>query len=151
MTWWNASVVKILFHEGLLGEYHVWSLQLLFDYCSTQDLLEKLVSHTQDPESKIVYHKMEGDYYRYLAEMASSREKGDVVNKCEAAYKAAISAAEWNMAATHPVRLGIVLNFSVFYYEIYNSSERACQVAQKVFHTAILSVNDAPEENLWKI
>lgn len=98
-----------------------------------QEVLGKLVSHADDPESKIVYYKMEGDYYRYLAEIAGCNEKGEVVDKCEAAYKNAIKMAEWNMAPTHPVRLGIVLNFSVFYYEVYNSPERACQVARKVF------------------
>lgn len=36
------------------------------------------------------------------------------------------------MQPTHPIRLGLALNFSVFYYEILNSPEQACKLAKTV-------------------
>ena len=36
------------------------------------------------------------------------------------------------MQPTHPIRLGLALNFSVFYYEIINSPDRACHLAKQV-------------------
>lgn len=36
----------------------------------------------------------------------------------------ASSTAETELPPTHPIRLGLALNFSVFYFEIMNSPER---------------------------
>lgn len=41
--------------------------------------------------------------------------------------------ANAELAPTHPIRLGLALNFSVFYYEILNSPDRACSLAKQVF------------------
>ena len=39
-------------------------------------------------------------------------------------FQSATTAAETELPPTHPIRLGLALNFSVFYYEILNSPER---------------------------
>ena len=48
------------------------------------------------------------------------------------------------MATTHPIRLGLALNFSVFYYEIMNHPKRACELAKKAFDDAVRKVQ--PDE-----
>ena len=45
------------------------------------------------------------------------------------------------MPTTHPIRLGLALNYSVFYYEIKNKPERACELAKKVFILLMMTFN----------
>lgn len=61
---------------------------------------------------------MKGDYLRYLTEFlleSQFNEKLDLTMKC---YKEAEKLALSNLPPTHPTRLGLFLNMSVFYYEI---------------------------------
>ncbi len=55
-----------------------------------------------------------------------------VVENASKAYEAALEVAVNKLASTHPIRLGLVLNYSVFFYEIANKPERACELAKKV-------------------
>lgn len=48
--------------------------------------------------------------------------------------------ANAELAPTHPIRLGLALNFSVFYYEILNSPDRACNLAKQVFESTYQNV-----------
>lgn len=50
----------------------------------------------------------------------------------EQSYKQAFGIAQEKMAPTHPIRLGLALNYSVFFYEILNSPDRACHLAKQV-------------------
>lgn len=56
----------------------------------------------------------------------------EVVEDSQKAYQEAFDIAKSKMQSTHPIRLGLALNFSVFYYEIINSPARACHLAKQV-------------------
>ena len=48
---------------------------------------------------------------------------------------------------TNPIRLGLALNFSVFYYEVMNSPERACNLAKQAFDDAIAELDTLTEDS----
>ncbi|KAJ8766745.1 hypothetical protein K2173_007812 [Erythroxylum novogranatense] len=52
---------------------------------------------------------------------------------------------ESDLPPTHPIKLGLALNFSVFYYEIMNSLERACHLAKQAFDEAISELDTLSE------
>jgi len=92
---------------------------------------------------------MKGDYHRYLAEFAKEDKRKDVAEASLNSYKAASDIAVVELLPTHPIRLGLALNFSVFYYEIMNTPELACQLAKKAFDDAIAEL-DALSEDSYK-
>lgn len=61
--------------------------------------------------------------------------------------QAATDVAQGELTPTHPIRLGLALNFSVFYYEILNSPDRACHLAKQAFDDAIAELDSLSEES----
>ncbi|XP_074577274.1 14-3-3 protein 6-like [Curcuma longa] len=98
-------------------------------------------------DSKVFYYKMKGDYYRYLAEFKTGPERKDAAENTFSAYKAAQDIAVAELTPTHPIRLGLALNFSVFYYEILNSPDKACALAKQAFDEAISELDTLGEES----
>lgn len=136
-------------HVELTRQYKAQVEKELRDIChDVLDVLEKhLIPSAGSGESKVFYYKMKGDYHRYLAEFATGGDRKEAAENSLVAYKAATDIATTELAFTHPIRLGLALNFSVFYYEILNSPERACQLAKTAFDDAIAELDTLSEES----
>ncbi|XP_059670572.1 14-3-3-like protein [Cornus florida] len=106
-----------------------------------------LVPSASSAESKVFYLKMKGDYNRYLAEFKTGPERKEAAESTLVSYKSAQDIALADLASTHPIRLGLALNFSVFYYEILNSPDRACSLAKQAFDEAIAELDTLGEES----
>lgn len=100
-----------------------------------------------DKESKVFYLKMRGDYFRYKAEVATGEDRESIVKLSNDAYRDAYDLAKGSMVSTHPIRLGLALNYSVFHYEIRNDHEEACQMAKGAFEEAINDLDAVSEDN----
>ncbi|KAK5862911.1 hypothetical protein PBY51_018261 [Eleginops maclovinus] len=113
------------------------------------DLLDKhLIPKTTGADSKVFYLKMKGDYYRYLAEVAKVEGKHDeIIANSRSSYEDAYVTSKAEMPPTHPIRLGLALNFSVFYYEILGSPEEACKLAKEAFDQAIAELDTLAEDS----
>ena len=66
-----------------------------------------------------------------MAEFMVDPERGESAKKSSDAYEKADEISK-KLETTHPIRLGLALNFSVFYYEIMNIPEKACTLARTV-------------------
>ena len=121
----------------------------LADIC--HDVLNVLDNHliksSTSDESKVFYYKMKGDYYRYMAEFSSEEGRKAAAENSLGAYQQASKIAQEALPPTHPIRLGLALNFSVFYYEILNEPDKACELAKKAFDDAIAELDDLTEDS----
>ncbi|XP_056688405.1 14-3-3 protein 4-like [Spinacia oleracea] len=82
-------------------------------------------------ESEVFYRNMKGDYHKYLAEFKTGVEHKEATENTLLAYKSARDISLAELALTHSIRLGLALNFSVFYYEMLNSPDRACNLTKQ--------------------
>ncbi|XP_059209276.1 14-3-3 protein beta/alpha-1-like [Centropristis striata] len=135
--------------QQLVKEYREKVEKELQDICdNVLNLLDEfLIANSTNPESKVFYLKMKGDYYRYLAEVAGEEAKTKTIENSQEAYQKAFDISTESMDPTHPIRLGLALNFSVFYYEILNSPDQACLLAKKAFDDAIAELDQLNEES----
>jgi len=108
---------------------------------------EHLIPTASTGESKVFYYKMKGDYHRYLAEFATGNNRKEAAENALIPYKSASDIAITELPPTHPIRLGLALNFSVFCYEILNSPDRACQLAKQAFDDAIAELDTLSEDS----
>merc|ERR1712159_79772 len=137
-------------------------------------VVDKFVSGplaADDAEVLVFFHKMEGDYNRYGAEITTGDEKADFAAKAKKAYAEATTRCtkkvidgtnyaraknqplptegeknEDELPPTNPIRLGLALNYSVFMYEIPEEREQASTVAKEAFDAAIDKLDEVDEE-----
>jgi len=108
---------------------------------------DSLIPNSSSEEAKVFYYKMKGDYHRYLSEFQTGATRKESASAALDAYQAASGVASADLPPTHPIRLGLALNFSVFYYEILNSPDRACHIAKQAFDDAIAELDTLSEES----
>jgi len=121
-------------------------LTMICEKCLDQ-LDTQLLPTAVDPETKVHYLKMKGDYLRYLAEFCEDTDAhGLKADSAHEAYRTASDIALAELAPTNPMRLGLALNFSVFYYEVLNSPERACLLSKAAFDDAIPCIEALGDE-----
>jgi len=108
---------------------------------------DNLITKASSGESKVFYQKMKADYYRYIAEFSDGVKKTEAAENARKAYDDAQKVAEKDLAVTHPIRLGLALNFSVFQYEVLSNPEEACKMARTAFEDAIAELDNVAEDS----
>lgn len=119
----------------------------MYDLCLkiVEMINSKLMSKATDIEAKVFFHKTKADYFRYMSEVSSGERLADVSNKAQEAYNAALGDSE-PLGPADPIKLGLYLNFSVFYYEVKTDHKQACDLAKKAFDDAINQLDNLDED-----
>lgn len=98
-----------------------------------------------DTEGKAFFLKMIGDYYRYMAESATGDKLAQARDGALQGYKDAEAVAK-DLQPCNPIKLGLALNFSVFYYEVMQDNKQACTLAETALQEAMNKIDDVDEE-----
>merc|ERR1712051_860853 len=73
--------------------------------------------------------------------------KSKAAENARQAYEEAHNVAEKDLAVTHPIRLGLALNYSVFQYEVLNNPDEACKMSRTAFEDAIAELDNVAEDS----
>nr|XP_059865909.1 14-3-3 protein gamma-B-like [Delphinus delphis] len=84
---------------------------------------------------------MKRDYYCYLAKVSTGEKRATFEESSEKTCSKAHEVSKGHTQPTHPIRLGLALNYCVFYYEIRNATEQACHLAKTTFNGAIAKLD----------
>lgn len=107
---------------------------------------ENSIPKAVEPESKTFYLKMIGDYYRYIAETAKDALLKEVTDAALEYYQKATEAAK-ELQPYNSTRLGLALNFSVFYYEVKSDIPKACTLAEEALDQAKENIDNMDNED----
>jgi len=135
-------------HTNLIKEFKKKVKEELDNLCN--DVLTlidgSVLKSSHSAESKVFFLKMKGDYYRYLAECSTGEQQSKIGQGGLGAYQEATAIASNQLKETNPIRLGLALNFSVFYYEILNNPTQACSLAKQAFDDAIAKIEELNDD-----
>lgn len=131
-----------------LGKYKKKIEEELFNQCLgiVSLVKEKCLKLAANGESKAFFLKMAGDYYRYVAESAHGDKLTEVKNGALDYYNQASEISNKDLGACNPIRLGLALNFSVFYYEVMNDHKKACELGETALQSALDKIDECDEE-----
>jgi 14-3-3 protein epsilon len=131
-------------------------------------LTDHLIKPELDTQSQVFYYKMAGDYYRYLSEFQRDAELDTSKDAADKMYTKAMEIADVGvpdlvgtrpqvgnpphnrdpmlpLEKTNPIRLGLALNCSVFYFEVMERSQKACDLAREAFDKAVAELEKADD------
>lgn len=105
---------------------------------------KKLLKENISDELKVMYHKIKGDYIRYIIEL-TSKDKEEEINilkdQADENYKIGLNLCESlnNLSTT---KISLILNYSVFLYEVIKDYKNAYVLANNTYQTTMKSLNE---------
>lgn len=132
------------FRAQQLKEYLQTLRRELKDICTDliQLVRDTLEPHAATPELRIFYEKMKADYLRYICE-CDEEEKEKLADEARQYYQNALDIAKAELSLVSTVYLGVVLNYSVFLYEIMGRTQEAIELSTRTYQETVDSVDSS--------
>jgi 14-3-3 protein epsilon len=133
----SGSSLHVRRHQRLLEFLTTLQIELRAICLDLIELIDTSLSPASCmPDQRVFYEKMKGDYYRYICESKDDTFTQYAI-KAKDSYQTALEIAKHEFPCTSPIYLGLVLNFSVFLYEIMELPDEAIEISEKAFAEAI--------------
>ena len=103
-----------------------------------------LVKNANNNELKVMYAKIKGDYLRYIIEITSKKNEDEINNlkeKADEYYKSGLNLCS-NLSNLNTTKIGLILNYTVFLYEIAKDCKNAYIIANNAYQATLKSIND---------
>lgn len=140
----NSQQVKMLkeFEQKMKNELE----ELCLDVIKLVD--EKILNRPSvEAEDRVFYEKMKGDFYRYICENRPREEVEEFVNKAKQCYHDGLEIGKTELTSTSPTFLGLVLNYTVFLYDIMEMKAEAIELSRKTFTDSADIVDSMDDES----
>jgi 14-3-3 protein epsilon len=98
-------------------------------------------------EDRVFYEKLKADYYRYLCEWTVDPKKTEYAKQAKQLYEHALEIAKGQLYPVRGTSLGLILNYSVFLYEITGQRQEAIQLAEKTYNEFRTRVDESSDDN----
>ena len=107
---------------------------------------ENLLNRVSNIESKIFYLKLKGDYNRYMIEYLKDenlkKEKIDIILN---SYNEGLELSK-KLSFTNEIKLGLILNFGVFYNDNLNDPKNALNITSDIYEGLIKEIDNLDDK-----
>ncbi|GMH02538.1 hypothetical protein Nepgr_004377 [Nepenthes gracilis] len=131
--------------KKLLAEVELELSNICVEFLRVID--DHLIPYSSFTESTILYYRLKGDFYRYIAEIKGGNVRDEIANHSLTAYMTATAMAEAALSPAHPILLAVAMNFAVFYHDIVKSPLRARNLVQQAVNEALPELYTLDEES----
>lgn len=108
-----------------------------------------LLNKTEKNETKILYLKLRGQYYRYLSDVLENEQQKDANKNAINSFNEAFELID-NLSVTNPIRLGFILNYAIFQYEFLNDIDTAIKITKENLEIGINQLEKVNDNNEYK-
>ena len=93
---------------------------MLLETCTTFISLinDPILPNVKSEEGIVFFNKIKADFCRYCIEALHKKDKVKGIEETNEYYEEAWELAKKHLKPHHPTRLGVILNYAVFVYEV---------------------------------